>query len=96
MRKNHARKTGKSGRIQSARVKKTTAKKREDEILTRNEQVVLKHLCDEKNSREIAKTMQLTEKRVEKIRGSLMLKTNARNLVGMVKYAIRNQIYNLR
>ena len=60
------------------------------------ERAVLRMICGEYTSGEMADRLGITEKRIEKIRSTLMTKTGSRNLAGMVKYAIRKKIYNLR
>ncbi len=55
--------------------------------LTDRELEVLKLLINELNSREIAEKLFISERTVETHRKNLMRKTNAANIVGLIKYA---------
>jgi DNA-binding CsgD family transcriptional regulator len=65
------------------------------EIFSPKEITVMKHICNEMTSQEIAEKYGYTVKRVEKIRAELIRKTGAKNVVGVVKYAIKNNISKL-
>lgn len=54
---------------------------------------IMKLICEQYASKEIADATQLTQRTVEKYRGDIMEKIGARNLAGIVIYAIRNGIY---
>lgn len=56
--------------------------------LTKREEEVLKLIIEEKTTKEIAEELFISEKTVENHRANLMLKLDAKNLVGLVKKAI--------
>jgi DNA-binding NarL/FixJ family response regulator len=60
--------------------------------LNSREKEVLKLLYDECSSKEIASKLFISERTVDFYRQSLIKKTGAKNIVGLVKYAIRNRI----
>jgi DNA-binding NarL/FixJ family response regulator len=55
----------------------------------------LKHACSEKNYQQIANEMFVSERTVDGYRESLFKKFNVSNRVGLVLYAIRNQLVQL-
>ncbi len=60
--------------------------------LTRREIDVLKEICQEKNTIEIAETLFLSPNTVETHRANLLLKVGVKNTAGLVKWAIENEI----
>ncbi|HLF35202.1 MAG TPA: response regulator transcription factor [Cyclobacteriaceae bacterium] len=56
--------------------------------ITEREKDLLKYLCREKSSKEIADLLSLSYRTVEKMRSSLILKLGVKGTVGLVKYAI--------
>lgn len=54
---------------------------------------IIKLICEQYASKEIADKTSLTQRTVEKYRDNIMEKTGAKNMVGIVIYAIRNGIY---
>lgn len=56
---------------------------------------VLELICKEKRNQEIAETLGKSIPTIEAIRKRIMLKTGATNVVGVVKYAIRNGLVEL-
>jgi DNA-binding CsgD family transcriptional regulator len=60
-----------------------------NKLLTAREIEVLKQICDEKQNKEIAEALHITENTVEYFKKQLYLKTKANSVVGLVKYAIR-------
>ena len=60
--------------------------------LTRREIDVLKEICQEKNTTEIAETLFLSPNTVETHRANLLLKVGVKNTAGLVKWAIENEI----
>ena len=56
---------------------------------------VLELICKEKKNTEIAKSLNKSVPTVEAIRKRIMLKTGSSNVVGIVKYAIRNGLVEL-
>jgi len=60
--------------------------------LTGREIDVLKEICREKNTTEIAETLFLSPNTVETHRANLLLKVGVKNTAGLVKWAIENEI----
>lgn len=56
---------------------------------------ILQYICEEKTNRQIADMLHISERTVEGYRKSLMEKTGANNVIGLVKFAIKHQIYEL-
>ncbi|MBN2615401.1 MAG: response regulator transcription factor [Bacteroidales bacterium] len=63
-----------------------------DPILTHRELEVLKLICQEKNTREIADQLFISLHTVETHRSNLLQKTGARNIAGLVKWAVENEL----
>jgi DNA-binding NarL/FixJ family response regulator len=63
--------------------------------LTERESEFLKHACSEKNYQQIANEMFVSERTVDGYRESLFKKFNVTNRVGLVLYAIRNELVQL-
>jgi DNA-binding CsgD family transcriptional regulator len=63
--------------------------------LTDRELEFLQHACSEKNYQQIAREMFLSERTVDGYRESLFKKFNVSNRVGLVLYAIKNQLVNV-
>jgi DNA-binding NarL/FixJ family response regulator len=63
--------------------------------LTEREMEFLKFACSEKNYQQIANDMYVSERTVDGYRESLFKKFNVSNRVGLVLYAIRNQLVQL-
>jgi DNA-binding NarL/FixJ family response regulator len=63
--------------------------------LSDRETEFLKQACSEKNYQQIAKEMFVSERTVDGYRESLFKKFNVTNRVGLVLYAIRNQLVQL-
>ena len=61
--------------------------------LTEREEFVLKMICEENTSKEIAHKLQISEKIVANIRVKLMDKTQSKTSAGLVIYAIKNNIH---
>ena len=53
---------------------------------------VLKEICQEKNTQEIADTLFISHNTVETHRANLLLKVGVKNTAGLVKWAIENEI----
>lgn len=58
--------------------------------LTEREKQVLKLLCQEKTTKEMANEVYLSDRTIEKIRKNLADKLEVKGTVGLVKYAIKN------
>jgi DNA-binding NarL/FixJ family response regulator len=63
--------------------------------LTDREMEFLRHACSEKNYQQIAGEMFVSERTVDGYRESLFKKFNVSNRVGLVLYAIKNQLVQL-
>ena len=62
----------------------------------KREPIILKLICKEYTSKEIAKKVGLSAKRVDGIKNELMKRTKSKNVIGLVKYAIKNHIFTLK
>jgi DNA-binding NarL/FixJ family response regulator len=67
-------------------------KLRENE-LTDRETEVLRLICEEKTSQDIADELHLSEETINKYRKNLLEKTGCRNMAGLVLYAIRHGLF---
>ncbi len=63
-------------------------------VLTSREIEILKLVAKEFNSRQIAEILFISERTVETHRKNILKKTGAGNLVGLIKYAYANNIYD--
>jgi DNA-binding NarL/FixJ family response regulator len=60
--------------------------------LTKREIDVLKEICKEKNTSEIAETLFLSPNTIETHRANMLLKVGVKNTAGLVKWAVENEI----
>ncbi|TDE45815.1 response regulator transcription factor [Flavobacterium rhamnosiphilum] len=67
----------------------------DEEHLTNREKEVLLLLCKQYNSNEIAEKLFISSRTVEGHRNNLLLKTECKNIAGLVVYAIQNEIVTL-
>jgi DNA-binding NarL/FixJ family response regulator len=63
--------------------------------LTAREIEILKLICKQYNAVEIAETLSISPRTVEGHRNNLLLKTQTKNIAGLVVYAIQNNIITL-
>jgi DNA-binding NarL/FixJ family response regulator len=63
--------------------------------LSSQELRVLMLICLEQSNEEIAKQLFISKRTVEWHKNQLLLKTGSRNMIGLVKYAIRYDIFRL-
>ncbi|MDH5599099.1 MAG: response regulator transcription factor [Cyclobacteriaceae bacterium] len=63
--------------------------------LTNRELIILRLICDEKTTKEIAKILEISPRTVDDSRKDLLVKTKTKNMVGLIKYAVMNGLYNL-
>jgi len=63
--------------------------------LTEREQEVLKEVCLGKSNNEIAETLFISDRTVEKHRAAIVQKTGAKNMIGAVIFAIKNKLIQL-
>jgi two-component system, NarL family, nitrate/nitrite response regulator NarL len=61
-------------------------------LFSERERAVLKLLCEEKSSKEIARELNISENTVEYHRKNIFKKTNSRSVLGLYKFAIANRI----
>ena len=64
--------------------------------LTKKQIKVLKLVCQELQSKEIAERLGLSIRTIEGIRLQLLKETKSKGAIGLVKYAIKNKIYILK
>jgi len=64
------------------------------ELLAR-ELKIIRLICEQKNSEEIGKRMKLSKRTVEDYRRDVFRKTNAKNIIGVVLYAIKHELYKV-
>jgi DNA-binding NarL/FixJ family response regulator len=62
--------------------------------LNEKEMYILKLMCEEKSTREIADMVDLSPRTVEAIRDKLKVKTGAKTTAGLIMYAVKNNILN--
>ena len=67
----------------------------DEPLLTKRELEVLKLLCEQKTSAEIAEKLFVRIRTVHGHRNNLLLKTGAKNTVGLVMYALLNRVVEL-
>ena len=61
----------------------------EDVQLSEKERTVLKLMCEEKSTKEIAELVDISPRTVEAIRDKLKIKTGAKSMAGLVMYAVK-------
>ena len=64
----------------------------QDVNLTEKELTVLKLMCEEKSTKEIADIVEISPRTVEAIRDKLKTKTGSKSMAGLVMYAVKNKI----
>jgi DNA-binding NarL/FixJ family response regulator len=64
----------------------------QDVNLTEKELTVLKLMCEEKSTKEIADIVEISPRTVEAIRDKLKSKTGSKSMAGLVMYAVKNRI----
>jgi DNA-binding NarL/FixJ family response regulator len=71
-----------------------TEKKTNDEIkqLTEREIEILKLIVEEFSSEQIAEKLFISKRTVDTHRTNILAKTNSKTIVGLIKFAVRNQI----
>jgi DNA-binding CsgD family transcriptional regulator len=60
--------------------------------LTDKEMLILRLMCEEKSTKEIADIVELSPRTVEAIRDKLKVKTGAKSTAGLILYAVKNNI----
>lgn len=67
----------------------------DEDYLTNREKEVMQLICKQMSTQEIADKLFLSPRTVEGHRNNLLLKTESKNVAGLVVYAIQNKIINL-
>lgn len=67
----------------------------DEDYLTNREKEVMQLICKQMSTQEIAEKLFLSPRTVEGHRNNLLLKTESKNVAGLVVYAIQNKIINL-
>lgn len=85
------------GNLSKSMLKKITGSKmsrvvEKKDVLTEREKEILQLICQELNNKEIAGKLSISTRTVERHRENIQLKTGARNTVGLVMYAVKNQL----
>ena len=74
------------------RTKRTDGIHHQEADLSDKEMRVLKLMCEEKTTKEIADIVEISPRTVEAIRDKLKTKTGAKSMAGLVMYAVKNGI----
>lgn len=74
------------------RTKRTDLASSQEVNLSDKETRVLKLMCEEKTTKEIADIVEISPRTVEAIRDKLKTKTGAKSMAGLVMYAVKNGI----
>lgn len=74
---------------------KITPKFKDEVLLNINEKKVLQLICKERTAAEIALELNLSQRTVEGIKSILLEKTGARNIAGLVLFAVKNEIFEV-
>lgn len=64
----------------------------EDATLNEKEITILRLMCEEKSTREIAEAVELSPRTIEAIRDKLKAKTGAKSTAGLIMFAVKNKI----
>jgi DNA-binding NarL/FixJ family response regulator len=75
---------------------KKTKSSFDDEYLTTREKEILELVCQQYSTNEIADKLFISSRTVDGHRNNLLLKTESKNIAGLVVYAIQNNIVNLK
>ncbi len=78
--------------LSGLRTRRTEAAAPQEANLTEKETAILKMMCEEKTTKEIADLVDISPRTVEAIRDKLKTKTGARSMAGLVMYAVKNGI----
>lgn len=78
--------------LSGLRTKRNDGNGFQDAMLTEKELTVLKLMCEERTTKEIADIVEISPRTVEAIRDKLKTKTGSKSMAGLVMYAIKNKI----
>jgi DNA-binding NarL/FixJ family response regulator len=66
----------------------------EEATLTEKEITILRLMCEEKSTREIAEAVDLSPRTIEAIRDKLKVKTGTKSTAGLIMFAVKNNLLN--
>lgn len=66
----------------------------DDATLTEKEITILRLMCEEKSTREIAEAVELSPRTIEAIRDKLKVKTGTKSTAGLIMFAVKNNLLN--
>ncbi|OEK06298.1 response regulator [Roseivirga misakiensis] len=75
--------------------KKTSSSFGKKDLLTKRELEIIQLICQEKTTGEIADELSISTHTVESHRANILLKLELKNSVGLAKWAIQNEVYEL-
>jgi len=78
--------------LSGLRTKRMDGHSFQEAMLTEKELTVLKLMCEERTTKEIADIVEISPRTVEAIRDKLKTKTGSKSMAGLVMYAIKNKI----
>jgi DNA-binding NarL/FixJ family response regulator len=64
----------------------------DDAVLTEKEITILRLMCEEKSTREIAEAVDLSPRTIEAIRDKLKVKTGTKSTAGLIMFAVKNNL----
>jgi DNA-binding NarL/FixJ family response regulator len=74
-------------------IKNNHANKNETPEISEREKEVLQLICQQKSASEIAELLSISSRTVDNHRNSLLQKTNSKNVIGLVVFAIQNHLF---
>ncbi|MCG8321913.1 MAG: helix-turn-helix transcriptional regulator [Cytophagales bacterium] len=63
--------------------------------LTDQEIQIIRMICEEKTTEEIAKSLNISPRSTSRYREKLLIKTGSRSAIGILKFAVKHKIYHL-
>lgn len=66
----------------------------DEAVLTEKEITILRLMCEEKSTREIAEAVDLSPRTIEAIRDKLKVKTGTKSTAGLIMFAVKNNLLN--
>ena len=66
----------------------------DDAALSEKEITILRLMCEEKSTREIAEAVELSPRTIEAIRDKLKVKTGTKSTAGLIMFAVKNNLLN--
>jgi DNA-binding NarL/FixJ family response regulator len=67
----------------------------DENFLTKRERQVLKLICEQNSATEIGIKLDISARTVDGFRNSLLFKTDSKNVIGLVVFALQNNLYSL-